>query len=227
MYRARGNNHLADRVGYWPATRKIRRMNGDQLTTRLESDPRWHRLRDRPWVCPSCSTTHVGIFDLAYTKPDAWPESEEYVPNSSVLTSTHFLSEDFCALSDQHYFVRCVLELPLLGSTQNDRFAFGIWSTLSKQNFVLYAETFDGGHQGELGPWFGWFSNRLKGYPDTFNLKCKVHLRSGRTRPRIELEPIDHPLVREHRNGITLERLLDIYAIHGHDLRAALTGLHS
>jgi hypothetical protein len=201
-------------------------MNNNHASAGLENDPRWHRLHDRPWVCPSCGATHVGTFDLAYAKPDAWPGNEEYGPNSTVSTSTHFLSEDFCVLNNEHHFVRCILELPILGA-DTECFAFGTWSTLSKKNFALYTKTFDSGNQGELGPWFGWFSNRLRGYPDTFNLKCQVHLRSGRVRPHIQLEPFDHPLVREQRDGITFDRLLEIYGLHGHDLKAALTNLEA
>src|SRR5205823_5948243 len=118
-----------------------RALNDNQARTFLQSDPRWHRLHDRPWVCTSCGATHIGLFDLACAKPDAWQGSEEYGPNSMALSSTHFLSEDFCVLHDQHYFVRCILELPILGA-ENERFAFGVWSTLSKKNFALYVETF-------------------------------------------------------------------------------------
>lgn len=53
-------------------------------------------------------------------------------------------------------------------------------------------------------------------YPDTRNLKCQVHLVSGRQRPWIELEATDHPLSVEMRNGITFERLVAIYSRHGH-----------
>jgi hypothetical protein len=95
-------------------------------------------------------------------------------------------------------------------------FGIGVWSTLSKKNFINYMETFDSGEQGELGPWFGWFSNRLKGYPDTLNLKCQVHPQAGRQRPWIELETSEHALARESLDGITYERLLEIYAAYGH-----------
>jgi hypothetical protein len=95
-------------------------------------------------------------------------------------------------------------------------FSYGVWSTLSKQNFELYAETFDSGEQGGLGPWFGWFSNRLKGYPDTLNMKCQVHPQFGRRRPWIELEQSGHPLAIEARDGIAYERLLEIHAMEGH-----------
>jgi Uncharacterized protein conserved in bacteria (DUF2199) len=72
-------------------------------------------------------------------------------------------------------------------------------------------------------PWFDWFSNRLKGYPDTLSLKCRAIPRDGRARPCIELEPTSHPLAFEQREGITFERLLEIYTLNGHDMRAALS----
>ena len=94
--------------------------------------------------------------------------------------------------------------------------------TLSKTNFDRYIETFDTGDHGHLGPWFGWFSNRIPGYPDTLNLKCQVVPRNGRSRPYVELKPTHHPLAIEQRDGITFGRILEIYALYGHDVRAAL-----
>ena len=48
-----------------------------------------------------------------------------------------------------------------------NRETYGLWSTVSKANFQTYGDNFDTGFDGLLGPWFGWFSNRLKGCPDT------------------------------------------------------------
>ncbi len=98
-----------------------------------------------------------------------------------------------------------------------------MWSSLSKDNFDLYLKTFDSGEQGSLGPWFGWFSNRLLDYPETLSLKCQVHPRDGRIRPWIKLEPTEHPLAIEQQQGITFDRILELYALSGHDLRSALT----
>ena len=142
-------------------------------------------------------------------------------PNSELSTSDNILTEDFCVLAGQHFFVRGVLQLPILGTAETS-FGFGVWSSLSKKNFGVYVETFDSGDQGNLGPWFGWFSNRLKGYPDTLKQKCQVHPLAGRNRPDIKLEPTEHPLAVEQRDGITFDRLLEIYALNDHDLREAL-----
>jgi hypothetical protein len=169
----------------------------------------------QPWTCVSCGERHEGIFDLAYNKPEFWQGPEDYSPNATAASSTHFLSEDFCVLNDQHYFVRAVLQLPLIG-LDGQYFGYGVWTTLSKKNFQLYLESFDSGEQAHLGPWFGWFSNRLKGYPDTLNLKCQVHPQAGRQRPLVELEPTDHPLAIEQKQGIDCGRLMEIYASDGH-----------
>jgi hypothetical protein len=178
-------------------------------------DPRWNQLRSRTWECASCGEAHSGLFDLGCAKPDFWQGPEDYLPNSTVRDSAHCLTEDFCVLDGEHYFIRCILKLPLVGAP-GEHFGFGVWSTLSKKNFEKYQETFDSGEQEELGPWFGWFSNRLKGYPDTLNLKCQVHPQAGRQRPWIELEASGHPLAQESLDGITYERLLEIYAAYGH-----------
>jgi hypothetical protein len=186
-------------------------------------DRRWKRLQNRSWTCGSCGQTHTGIFDIAFDKPTVWPDAKERISNAALAPGlTHFLSDDFCVLENEHYFVRCVLELPILGAN-GGLFAFGVWSSLSKRNFVIYAENFNSDDRCTLGPWFGWFSNRLPGYPDTLNLKCQVHPRDDRRRPFIELEPTGHPLACDQRNGISIDRLIEIYAACGHDLRSALS----
>jgi hypothetical protein len=188
----------------------------------LDRDPRWLRLHDRKWRCPCCRQKHGGLFDLVLAKPDAWPGGEKARPNWRVATSSNILTEDFCIVNGEDFFVRCLLRLPIIDKPDNS-FSFCIWSSLSRANFDLYLDTFDGGKQGGLGPWFGWFSNRLIGYPDTLYLKCHVHPRADRQRPLVELEPTEHPLAIEQRAGITFDRVLEIYALNGHDLRTALS----
>lgn len=170
-------------------------------------------------TCSNCRETHRGVFDLAVVGPEHWPgdRDADREPNAAVRDKTHVLTDDFCIIEGRDHFVRCVLYLPIIGAS-GEQFGYGVWSTLSPRNFGIYRDTFDSGDQDAIGPWFGWFSNRLKGYPETLNLKCQVCPRSDRERPIIELEPSDHPLAVEQRDGITLDRLFGIYAINGHDL---------
>jgi len=47
-------------------------------------------------------------------------------------------------------------------------------------------------------------------------------MRQGRQRLAIDPELTDHPLAIEQQHGVTPDRLLKIYTLHGHDLRPAL-----
>lgn len=187
-----------------------------------DNDPRWRALIEGEFTCRDCGGTHQGMFDLAMPCPDIWQGDRTQRPNSDVAASPdHVLTEDFCILGGGHFYIRAVLPLPLIGMP-GETFSYGVWSSLSPANFDLYRDGFDEDEPADPGPWFGWFSNRLKGYPDTLNLKCQVHPRAGGQRPWLELEPTDHPLAIEQREGITIARLMEIYALHGHDMRPGL-----
>ena len=186
------------------------------MTQSLANDPRWIRLNERGWTCKSCEQVHSGIFDLGCRVPDAWDGGGEEGGNSLVDAHDHFLSEDLCAVNGEHFFLRCVLQLPIPGG-EGRRFGYGVWSSLSQANFRLYVDGFDRTDQSEDGPWFGWLCNSLRGYPETSGLKCQVHPQDGRSRPLIELEQTDHPLAIEQRRGIGLDRLLEIYRANGHE----------
>ena len=63
----------------------------------------------------------------------------------------------------------------------------------------------------DIGPFFGWLSTEVGYYEEsTINLKTMVHFIGGGKRPVVELEPIEHPLAIDQRNGITLEKAWEI-----------------
>src|SRR5262249_41970681 len=59
----------------------------------------------------------------------------------------------------------------------------------------------------EIGPFFGWLCTRLTCYREsTLLLKTMAQFRGNGLRPAIELEPTDHPLAVDQREGISLRR---------------------
>jgi hypothetical protein len=56
-------------------------------------------------------------------------------------------------------------------------------------------------------PYFGWLMTSLFCYPETFHLKTNVQSRAVGAVPSVELEPTEHPLAVEQRQGITMERV--------------------
>jgi hypothetical protein len=125
-----------------------------------------------------------------------------------------FLSEDFCVIGGTNFFFRGVLLIPVQGLEQP--FGFGVWSTLSRRNFDTYVGGFDDGGYSEWGPWTSWFSTALPDFGDTIEQPAWVEFRPDRQRPLVWLNDDHHPLSVAQRDGITPERVLEIYAGYGH-----------
>jgi hypothetical protein len=151
--------------------------------------------------------------DMGFNYPHYWPA--DLAMNKFHRDNGFLLTSDTCVVDGEDFFVRCLLRIPIV-DLPGQVFGYGMWSSLSKENFGVYQDAFETDQRESLGPWFGWLSNSVPGYPETLNLKSQVFPQPKGLRPLIELEPTDHPLAAEQRNGITLDRLLEIYAEHGH-----------
>lgn len=134
--------------------------------------------------------------------PDVWDPSFESDPNS-------MLSSDQCVIKGQHFFIRGLIEIPVIGS--EDVFSWGVWVSLSKENFAGALDVWNTEGREAEKPYFGWLSTELAPYSEsTTNLKTNAHTRQVGKRPFIELEPTDHPLAVEQRSGITQDRIREI-----------------
>ncbi|MFF5767240.1 DUF2199 domain-containing protein [Streptomyces tanashiensis] len=121
------------------------------------------------------------------------------------------LSPDQCVIRGQHYFVKGLIEIPVIGS--DEPFSWGVWVSLSRGNFSRAADLWDKPGREEEEPYFGWLTTELPIYPTTtLNLKTHVRTRPVGERPFVELEPTDHPLAVEQRTGVTLDRIREIAA---------------
>jgi hypothetical protein len=173
------------------------------------------QLQSGRWMCNNCDVEHGWPFDLVAHTPDPWPHGEDYEHNSALRMEGDFLSEDFCVLDSKYFMIRCVLTIPVQG-VEGD-FGFGCWSTLSRENFDKYVETFDGGEYSDMGLWSGWLVNRLESFTlGTDTVGLWVQPRSNRQRPLLWVQHDDHPLAVAQENGITAERMLEILRFYGH-----------
>ena len=162
------------------------------------------------YTCVTCGETHEGNPSIGTAAPVFYYS----VPDTERGTRCQ-LDSDTCVIDEEFFFVRGCLEIPIVGEA--DPFVWGVWASLSRQNFEKFLMLYDHAHRSHEGPFFGWLSASLRGYPQTENLKTMVHLRDHGTRPFIELEPTDHPLAIEQRCGITRERVGEILAMYFHD----------
>jgi len=181
---------------------------------RKRAENRLSTMLTEDWKCSSCGDIHSGLFDLAAFAPDFWQGEEVYSSNNEVRLDGDFLSEDFCVINGESFFVRCILELPITKPAYD--FGFGVWSTLSKVNFEKYLVGFDDGNFDEETSWTGWFSTEIKGIGNTIRQECWVLPQKGRQRPLIRFMDKKHPVSLAQRRGLKAERLLEIYAANGH-----------
>ncbi len=98
-----------------------------------------------------------------------------------------------------------------------ERFSWDVWVSLSDRNFERTCELWEQNGRESEPPYFGWLSTALPGYPETVNLRTMVQTRELGRRPSVELEPSDHPLAVEQREGITIARVQEIaeLVLHG------------
>jgi len=114
------------------------------------------------------------------------------------------LDEDICVLDGEHFFIRGIVHLPIIG------IRWGVWGSLSKENFQKLLSVSDDASRVDLPPMFSYLSNQIEEYEDTLNLKMYAHIHEPNERPTFELEPTEHPLSQEYYHGIAPERVKDI-----------------
>lgn len=161
------------------------------------------------FTCPCCGEEVVGLPDSAYAEPayaHAIPEAER--------AARVKLSSDFCIVDDEDFFIRAVCPVPVVGTAQD--FGWGIWVSLSRENFQRYVDSFEDADQSKLGGMFGWFSNQLPHYPDTLSLQTSVLPQDNNQRPLVYINEAhqDHPLFAEQREGMAQDKLAKLYAEH-------------
>lgn len=170
-------------------------------------------LADLKWQCGSCEEWHTGpCLDFGYHAPSYWTQEHEnakrrvdILPQFTRGRPKTLLNEDFCVINDQDFFVRGLIHLPIIGAAET--FRWGVWGSLSRENFETLIEKQEDPKRVELPPMFSWLSTQIEEYSETLNLKMYAHIQPPGTCPNFRLELTDHLLAQEYHKGITPERV--------------------
>ena len=152
------------------------------------------------YQCAICGQDHDGFPSWGSDRPAFYWD----VPNEK-RESDVFLTSDSCVIAERFFFIRCCLEVPIIGTEESC--SWGVWVSLSEENFFIWQDHYEVEQRSHIGPFFGWLSSSLSVYPETLSLKTMVHIRDQGQRPLVELEATDHPLSVHQRSGISLEEL--------------------
>ncbi|HEY7406392.1 MAG TPA: DUF2199 domain-containing protein [Candidatus Angelobacter sp.] len=173
-------------------------------------------LANLRWKCGHCDNWHTGpCLDVGSDSPYYWSKEHEraakfagLLPKWSKKRKATFLDEDYCAIEDRNFFIRGLIHLPIIGAAET--FRWGVWGSLSRDNFQRLIDMDEDPKRTELPAMFSWLSTRLPEYPDTLSLKMHAHIQEPGLRPHFHLELTDHPLSKEYHKGITPERVKEI-----------------
>lgn len=141
--------------------------------------------------------------DFGVEAPDPYYAIPENERNSRCELTT-----DACVIDGDHFFIRGCLEIPVVDGPRP--FVWIVWTSLSKQNMERAGQLWETLGREKEPPYFGWLCTSLPLYTDTLHLKTQVHTRPVGQHPFVELEPTDHPLAVEQREGITMEKVQEI-----------------
>ncbi|MFI9467255.1 DUF2199 domain-containing protein [Streptomyces sp. NPDC052492] len=160
-------------------------------------------VSDPGFTCTGCGSHHAELpMHYSADAPAVW--------NAAFAGAEDcMLSSDQCVIQGAHHFVKGLIEVPVVDT--DDVFSWGVWVSLSRENFARAADLWDKPGREDEKPYFGWLTTELLVYPETtLNLKTLVHTRPVGERPYVELEPTNHALAVEQRTGITMDRVREI-----------------
>jgi hypothetical protein len=107
-------------------------------------------------------------------------------------------AEEDLRRSGVHFYLRGLLPVPL--RDRPGAFVWGLWVRIDPPSALRYRHHLDGGALPASSP--GVLANRLPGYPETRGLPVTLRYEPGPVRPGIELDRVEHPLVRDQLLGL-------------------------
>jgi hypothetical protein len=196
-------------------------------TASVLEDPRWNAFNTDGFTC-SCGERHIGLFPIHMHHPLGWPGSKTYESDDAVRLEGDFLSDHYCVWEGKYFSMRMRLPIQIRGA-QPAAFMYTAWVGLNRPDFEGYLDAVKSKWLNNVARAQARLVNRLSGYPDTFGLMGAafqqedggppVFLAHG---PQPDNRP-DHPLIREQRQGIGVDRMLELFAAYQHDMRANLS----
>ncbi len=151
------------------------------------------------WRCGICGTDHTDV-PLCFGIEAPWralaPENE--------FAKRVELTADQCVVDAQTFFIRGHVEIPI--HEYREPLAFSVWSSLSERSFRHMCDRWDASDRDSDPPYFGWLCSPIRVYPSTIHLKLSVQTRPPGLTPLFTVEPTDHQLSIDQRNGISVGR---------------------
>lgn len=155
------------------------------------------------FICESCGKDHAGApHDIGFQRP-----ADYFAVPAEERDSRCKITPDSCVIDENRFFVRGILFVPI--NNADDNFGWGLWAEITHADFETYRA-----HRGINGrdvlPFQGKLSGEHRGYEGLDGHSVRIQLGMAKNRPEFSLEPSNHLLYSEQRDGITLHRVSEI-----------------
>jgi len=115
-------------------------------------------------------------------------------------------SGERCVVDGRDHYIRGRIQIPVIDTGAT--FTWGVWVNPSRDSYRELVRRWNDADRAAQPPFPAWLSTPLSVYPvPTLLLRTSVHVQPTPDRPLVVLEPTDHPLAIEQRQGITLHRV--------------------
>lgn len=160
------------------------------------------------YKCECCDKIYDSLpLCIGYDKPSIYFSIPEEEREQRIR-----LDKSWCVVDEEHFFHRGNLVIPIIDSEES--LEFGVWTSISADNFKKRMDLWDNPARANEEPYFGWLSSNIAGYDDTLNIKTIAQENEDIDAiPNIYVIEEDHPLAIDQENGITMDKALDILSI--------------
>ena len=153
------------------------------------------------YKCLTCGEMHDELPALGFITPFYYETLNEKDKKEIAEIST-----DFCVIKHKEQtdrFIRTTLTIPINNACED--LDYGVWVSLSEKSYKEYKSEFKNNVEGKT--YFGMISNEIPDYEEsTLGLHVNVNTRSGGIRPELSVHRIEHQLISDLENGITIEQ---------------------
>ncbi len=188
----------------------------------LLDDPRWRAFNGQGFAC-TCRERHVGLFPIHIHHPIGWPGPKEYESDTALRLDGNFLSANYCVWDGKYFSMRMRLPLQIQGAAPA-AFMFTVWASLNRPDFEGYIDAVQNKRLNPAARAPARLVNRLNGFVDTFKLMGTAFQQADGGPPLLLIhgpqpDNSNNDLIEQQRQGIGLDRMFELFAAYGHDMR--------
>ena len=156
------------------------------------------------YKCGRCRKWHDGFPNWHFDAPDP------VLALDPDVRATRAMREEDVYVLDKWFFGLALLELSVQDTP--DSFAWGVWVHVFPDDVERYVALCNDPTRAGGETFDGKLANSIPGHPPTISMPVRLHIRPWPSRPRVELSDVDHPLVRQQREGLSRAEMESIFA---------------